>query len=808
MKDHWRHRFENGIAELGLLAVRHPRRTLAAVAVAVVFCASQIPTLQFASSPDLYLDEDDGDRIVYDAMREQFGRDDLVFVAITPANGRPVFEVGFLERLRDLHRRLEAELPWVEEVQSLVTARLTRGVDDELIVGELMEEWPADSAAVQLLERRALANPIYRNLYVSENGRTAGIVVRPLTYSVSDESDRLGEFDEFGGEPGSDEVGGVDREFIRYEKMDELAFALQGIVADTDFDGAEVHVVGLPALNAELQVAVVSDMALFSGVSILAIAVMLWLAFRRVVAVILPLVTVSCAAIMTLGLMALFGRPMTMVSQIVPPFILAVGVGFAVHLLAIVFQLIEKGKTQEVAIPAALRHSGPAILMSALTTAFGMASFMPSDLMPVRDVGVFVPLGIAIAAFLSLALVPAVLSLVSLKPLGLVSIDRDRDVAPLTERVLIRCAQFGTRHPYSVVVATLAVLGIAVVGIPTIPPGYNILDWVPEDGPYATGTISVNESLGGAGNMEIILDTGRENGLYEPESLRRIEAIQRYLEANPAEEFRFQKTTSIADVVKEIHQALNEGRADAYVIPDDRRLIAQELLLFENSGSDDLELLVDSQFRLARVSAKGEHADGNAYLEYLDFHAPRLREIAGDLSFDITGLLHLNAYVVQLVIDTAVESYVTAFLLITPIMILFIGSIRTGVVSMAPNLIPILIVMGVMGWSHVRLDVFTVLIGGIALGLVVDDTLHILHGFRRHYAQSHDFDAAIAETMQTSGRAVMFTTAVLTVGFSVYGLATAGSVVAFGLLTALAVFLAFFLDLLLTPALLALVYRR
>ena len=126
---------------------------------------------------------------------------------------------------------------------------------------------------------------------------------------------------------------------------------------------------------------------------------------------------------------------------------------------------------------------------------------------------------------------------------------------------------------------------------------------------------------------------------------------------------------------------------------------------------------------------------------------------------------------------------------------------------MAPNLIPIAIVMrvmGVMGWVGAPLDVFTVLIGEIALGLVVDHALHILHGFRVNYAKSKDLDSAIAETMQTTGRAVLLTTAVLVSASSIYGLATAESVVVFGLLTALA----FFLDLFLTPALLAPVYRE
>jgi predicted RND superfamily exporter protein len=116
-------------------------------------------------------------------------------------------------------------------------------------------------------------------------------------------------------------------------------------------------------------------------------------------------------------------------------------------------------------------------------------------------------------------------------------------------------------------------------------------------------------------------------------------------------------------------------------------------------------------------------------------------------------------------------------------------------------------VMGVMGWSGAPLDVFTVLIGGIALGLVVDDTIHILHGFRRNFERMKNVEEATAETMRTTGRALLFTTVVLTCAFSIYGFATAGTVVNFGLLSALAVLLAFFFDIFLSPALLALVYR-
>jgi predicted RND superfamily exporter protein len=519
---------------------------------------------------------------------------------------------------------------------------------------------------------------------------------------------------------------------------------------------------------------------------------------------VLPLTVVVLAVVATLGLMAALGRPLNFVSQIVPSFILAVGVGFAVHLLAIFFQRVDRGDATHAALDNALRHSGPAISMSSITTAGGMLSFAPSGLVPIRDVGLFVPFGVLVAATLSLVLIPAVLALVRVRPRRIAD---NLDVLP-TERILMACGRIGTRYPIPVVLVSLLAFLVAAAGIPRITQSYDPLEWLPDDNKVRVASAFVDDVLGGASAMELIFDSGVENGLHDPATLRRIDSIQRYVEDHPTETISIRKTTSVADIAKEIHQALHEGRDDQYRIADDPRLVAQELFLFENSGSDDLEDVVDSQFRLGRISLKGEHANGTEYLEYLDGIEAQLHELSGGTKLIISGFYALSSHVAKLIVETAMRSYVMAFLLITPLMVLFIGSLRTGLISMAPNLMPIVIVMGVMGWSTAPLDIFTVLIAGIALGLVVDDTLHILHGFRRDYEESRDVEGATERTMQTTGRALLFTTVVLTCAFSIYGFASADTVVNFGLLTALAVFLAFLLDIFLTPALLALVYKE
>ncbi len=790
-----RQRVEDAIAFRGLGAWDRPWLTACLILIAIGGLASRVPGISFESDVDRYLEPTDPVRVAYDQLREQFGRDDLLYVAITPPR---IFEADFLERLRALHDRLEDELPYVEEVRSLVNARQTRGENDSLIVDDLLADWPETPEEIAEIERRALNNPFYRNLFLSVDGRTTGIVIEPMAYQPA-ETDLLSGFEDVG-----QEVAPAQPEFLSGFQTAELVSKAHAFVESAGLGpDTEIHMMGSPVTNLEIQEQTARDMARFSALSILIIALLLGLVFRRWIAIALPLALVVLAVIATVGAMAWVGRPLTFVSQIVPSFILAVGVGFSVHVLAIFFQALDGGAAERTAVEHALRHAGPAILMSSLTTAGGMVSFASSQLAPIADIGIFVPLGVLFAAFLSLVLLPACLAIL---PTRAHPIWKGQE-APATERVLIACGRFGTRHPIAVTVAALALFLAAAAGIPRISQSYNPLEWLPENNRARIASEYLNEYMGGSAGMELVLDTGRENGLHEPETLRAIDAIQRYVEAHPGNTFAFRKSTSVVDIAKEIHQALHGGSADAYRLADDRLLIAQELLLFENSGSDDLEDVVDPSFRLARISLKGEHTEATHYLDYLLEHAPRLRALAGEGELTITGFYALASHVARLTVQTSIQSYVLAFLLITPLMILFIGSLRTGIVSMAPNLMPIAMVMGVMGWSGAPLEVFTVLIGGIALGLVVDDTIHILHGFRRNFERMKNVEEATAETMRTTGRALLFTTVVLTCAFAIYGFATAGTVVNFGLLSALAVLLAFFFDIFLSPALLALVYR-
>jgi predicted RND superfamily exporter protein len=320
-------------------------------------------------------------------------------------------------------------------------------------------------------------------------------------------------------------------------------------------------------------------------------------------------------------------------------------------------------------------------------------------------------------------------------------------------------------------------------------------------------TRTIDAKMGGSGSFEIVVDTGRENGLHEPAFMLALEQLHGSVPRIPLERAGVRKTLSLADILKEIHQALNENRSDHYAIPEDRQLIAQELLLFENSGSDDLEDFVDSRFSKARFTARVPWAPGRYYEEFLANLEDLAQATFPEAKVQVTGMTSLIVVAAERLRRGMMRSYGLALMIITPLMMLLIGSLRGGLASMIPNLAPILCVMGGMGLVGIKLDVFTMLIGSIAIGLAVDDTIHFMHGFYRRFAETGDTRGSVRDTLATTGNALLTTSIVLSTGFIVFAFASMWNLVLFGVLTSLAIALAFLADVIVAPALVTLATR-
>ena len=307
--------------------------------------------------------------------------------------------------------------------------------------------------------------------------------------------------------------------------------------------------------------------------------------------------------------------------------------------------------------------------------------------------------------------------------------------------------------------------------------------------------------------MEVTVNTKKENGLHDPELLHRLDRAALRLPQVEVRGLRAGKVWSIADVLKEINRALNEDRDDAYEAPDTREMAAQELILFESSGSDDLEDVADSIYQTGRLSVLAPFADASQYKEYLDVVMPYLEDQFREEDVAVTGHMVLFARMIERFITSMVKSYAAALFVITLLMILIIGRIRIGLMSMVANIVPIVCVFGLMGALDIPVDMSTILIGSLVLGLVVDDTIHFLHHFRREYEKTPNVETAVLETFNATGRALAVTSLVLCGGFFIYMTSYLANNVRFGLLSGCGVLFALVADFFLAPALLSLMYR-
>ncbi len=791
-----RDRVEQGFRRWGAFTYRRRWLVICVMVVSALGIASEVRHLEIDTSMESFLHDDDPAMLAYNQFRNQFGRDEDIIIGIAAPE---VFDLAFLRRLAALHDDLEESVPQIAGVTSLINVRNTRGEGDELIVEDLLSELPETPEDVAALRELVLSTPLYENLLISADGRVSGLLIETDVYtSTGVDVDVLGGFGD--KNPAAE---GTEPAFLTGNENLRIVQAVRLVIERHRSPDFRLYMTGAPVVTETLQVVFGREAAVFPGVAMLVIGSLLFAIFRRITAVLLPLFVVALSLISTLGAMGMVGVPMTLPMQILPTFLLAVGIGYAVHLLVAFFRYFDASGATEESLAHALGHSGLPIAMTALTTIAGLLSFAAAELAPVAAFGVFGPIGVAMALAYSLALLPALIAVTPLRP----DPTRSRTANPsVSDRALVAAGVFAGRHPWKVTVLTVLLVAISFAGASRVRFSQDALLWFPPTHDLRLSTEFLDTHFAAGSKLVIAIDTKRENGLYDPEILRRMDDLNRRMEQYTRDGMIVGKTLSLVDVVKEIHQALNENAPRFYTIPEDRRLVAQELLLFENSGSDDLEDFVDAEFRSASFTIRRPWVDpieNGAFVESLESESQRI--MGEEVAVQVTGMGALTARSMTAVIHSMTRSYVTAFLLITPLMVLMIGSLRAGLVSMVPNLMPVLVTLGLMGALDIPIDTATLMVGCIALGLAVDDTIHFIHTFQRHHGMSGDAELAIRRTLETTGKALLFTSIVLSLGFFVFMLGELSSVFAFGLLAGTAISVAFVADIVVTPALLVLV---
>ncbi|SMN14813.1 Predicted exporter of the RND superfamily [uncultured Candidatus Thioglobus sp.] len=798
----WRNRAERKFEGFSDLIFDNSKKTIFVILLVVFAFGSQLPTLTMDTSTEGFLHKTDPMRVAYDEFRDQFGRDEKLLVAIKTNN---IFDLEFLKKLEKLHKRLESELPYIDDVNSLINARNTYGDNESLIVEDLFEELPDRQADIIPQKNRALNNPLFENLLYSEDQTFTTIVIDTQTYSSFDEDGNkiiVEEEDEFSDDDPRETI----KIYLSDSENTEIVKKTQSIIKEFESADFKIYLTGSAVIAGTLKQSMMADTKSFIQKMVLMIVLVLAILFKRASGVILPLLAVTFTITMTLSMMAITGTPFTIVTQIMPSFLLAVIAGGSIHLLAIFYQDFAKTHEVKASLRYAMGHSGLAIVMTSLTTAAGLWSFSFSELSPVADLGVFASSGVLIGLLFTLVLIPALLSTMKIK------IKTDKEEAhehTKMDTMLLSISRISTSYPKAIVAISGLMIVIAIFFASQLRFAHFPLEWFPENHASRVATEVVDDKLRGSITLEVIVDTHKENGLYDPAVLNKIQSATEYLNSIQTETYFVGKTLSLVDVLKETNRALNENQSDFYVIPQDRDLIAQELFLFENSGSDDLQDFVDSSFSKARITVKVPYIDALQYNEFISLVQTELdKEFKGVASVSLTGISTLLAVIMEKSIHSSAVSYLIAFGLISIMMVVLIGNVKIGLISMIPNILPILFLSTIMVIFDMPLDMFTMLIGAIALGLAVDDTVHFMHNFRRYEFEYNDVDKAVRLTLMGTGRAIVVTSIVLSVGFLVLLFASMSSMFNFGVLTASAIFIALMADFFLVSAIMKLMIHN
>lgn len=782
-------KLEKLMGSFGALLHDNPFKVILFVLLCSLLPILNIGKIQVDTSTEGFYHPNDPALLIYENYKKQFGRDEQIVLAIKNKN---LFSLDFLNKLKTIHEEIEKNVPNIEKVKSLYNVRNTKGTEEALSTKELLVNMPKNREELELIKKDAINSHLYKNLYLSSDREMTTIMIKLSTYKSSKKESAslenyLSEFEE-------DTEDLSQREFLTAKEIDESLKKLYLIVDKYKKDGLDIYLAGTPIILDALKSQMRNDMKLFMKIDFLIIIVLLFIIFKRVSAVLYPLLIIGLSLLFTIGIMGLTGVNFKLPTQIIPSLLITVSVSASVHILSLFFDKFNNISNRREAIIYAFEHSGVPIIMTSITTAIGIGAFFNSKVSPISDLGFFAFLGVLVSLCLTLILLPVLLSITPLKP-------KKRVRLSFFNLLMKKLASFNVRYYKSIVIFSTVLVFFSLFISSKIVLSHNPLNWFQANNEHRISTQVIDEKMHGSTTIEVIVDTRLPNGWKDKKRLEALNQLSKKLETYVDKYLYIGKVISIATILKESNRALHENKEKYYTIPKNSNLISQELLLFESSGSDDLKDFVDTQFTKTHITIMLPWTDSMKSVDVIKYIQTEFEKSFPKDTILITGMKPLLVETFSQAINSSVISYITSFILITFVMIIILGSIRIGLLSMIPNLVPIILGLFLMYRFHIPLDMFTLLIGSIAIGLAVDDTIHFFHNFKRMYLETEDIEKAIEETFLTTGKAMSITTIILAMGFYMYLFADMVAVQNFGFLTGSVIILALFSDIFLAPAL-------
>ena len=738
------------------------------VFVITIFAFYEMRTLKMDNSNEAFFLEGDPTKLLLDKFRDTFGNEDFIYVLIETDD---FFRTDTIRLIKKLAEDLEEHIPYVKDMKFLGNVEYMEGVEGGIEISDLIEDIPETPGEMKLVRERAMNEPLYLDNLISRDGKTAAILLECEKYPD--------------------------------EKVDprkEIPPAVYKILTKSEYADLKVYAVGTPIIDYEMDEMTVRELSLFGIVCIvLQMLILLWVA-RGARGVITPLLVVILSIFWTLGLVGILDWTLSLMVAMLPIFLICVGIGDSMHIIAETQDQQDRGLARKDAIVKALALVGIPCLLTSVTTAAGFLSFLGTVLKPIRQLGVYAAIGVIMAFLLSLIMVPIVFSFGKNKKIRKEkeTFDGRNDIF---DQALKTIALLNLKHPWAILSIFILLTALSVFGYLLIEVESNTIEFVSTDVPVRQAYDYVDSHMGGSMSMEVMLDTGKKDGIKEIEFLRDMETLQNYIDRHPLTS----KTTSVIDTIKKMRRAMHENRMEYYTLPETSAQASEYLFLYETSGGEELDKQVSFNYDIARITARTKSLNSKDVRTFTsDISMFVKKNIDPSIKVEYTGTMPFVEAMSKYVAQGQKRSFILAFLAITCMMIIVLRSFKLGLISMIPNVFPVLISLGLMGFAGVYLSIPLMILSPIIIGVAVDDTIHFFMRYRREFNRTGTYEGALKATLSTVGRPIMFTTMTLVLGFSVFGLSDMYNVVQFGLLAAFAFLWALLADFFFAPVLMLL----
>ncbi len=761
-------RFASRFAER-VLAARWP--VILATLVAIAAASSGIFLLEFSASYRIFFDDDNPQILALESLENTYGKNENVVFLIVPDDGDATSQKALSTAIWLTKNAWKT--PYSRRVDSLANFQHTTADGDELFVRNLVDPKELDrDDARSRIRAVALADPRIASSILARNGDVSVVNV-----TVELPEDKL------------------------LEAAAEIAEFARSLAAEAEerFPGIDLRIVGTVMINRTFVEASISSQMIFLPASLLLMGLILGILTRGWPGVAATGIIIVFSVLASLGLGAWVGLPFSPPLSPAPTIVLMIVVANCVHILVTLQQRLRAGDSKHDAIVEAVRLNLHPVFLASLTTALGFLSMNFSEVPPYRHLGNIVAFGIAASFLLSVTFLPALLSFLPVRA------PKDRRLPGPTMKSL---AAFVLNHRKAVIWAWLVIVPAMMLAIPRNELNDVLVHFFDKSVEFRQDTDFMDEHLSGNTLLEYSLRASSEGGVTDPRFLAEISKFADWYREQP----RVRHVSVITDTFRQLNKSMHGDDPAEYRIPGSKELAAQYLLLYELSLPRGLDLnnQIDSSRSATRLSISAQTLNSQ---EVLDLNARAnawLKENAPHVAgINSTGPAALFAYIGQRNIHAMLIGTIVVLLAISAILLLALRSLRLGLISLVPNLVPAVLGFGVWGLTVGQVGLSLSVVVAMTIGIVVDDTVHFLSKYqraRREYGLGPE--EAVHHVFDTTGRALFTTTVVLVAGFLILVFSPFVPTAQVGILTAMIIGFALIADLTLLPALLTSTAKR